>query len=212
MAHDHSIALGDHLVRLAYMHAHATTDALWMHDANEALRDARPNPGVLQVGDVVHVPDAPARTFSGKRTRREHRLVVELPQTVFTVQLKRNSRVPYVGVCRVEFDGVVEELPLNADGQIEVEIGPHTTTVALAYGVEYFDVAIAHLQPITTVQGLVARLANLGYQPGGLDGDTPTDAYAMRSAVEEFQCDFNLLVDGQVGDNTLAALAEQHGS
>ena len=63
------------------------------------------------------------------------------------------------------------------------------------------------LQPVDTVAGVRERLNNLGYDAG--DGDDPT-ALQFRSAVEEFQCDQALPVDGKVGPVTRAALARAH--
>ena len=56
------------------------------------------------------------------------------------------------------------------------------------------------------------RLENLGYEPGSLSPTGPDDAYGFRMAVEEFQCDHGLVVDGVVGPKTLAMLAGVHGA
>ena len=105
MARDHVIVAGDHVVRLAYTHGHATVDAVWQHPANAELRAARPDPGVLAPADVVHVPDAPARVFEGLSTRREHTLVVELPLPMLRLVLLRPGGIPYAAhPCTAELD------------------------------------------------------------------------------------------------------------
>ena len=51
-------------------------------------------------------------------------------------------------------------------------------------------------------------MSNLGYYLGPLDADNPAK---FRSAVEEFQCDYGLTVDGDCGPNTQAKLKQVHG-
>ena len=213
MARDHVIAAGDHVVGLAYVHGHATVDAVWQHPANAELRQARPDPGVLAVADVLHVPDAPVRVFDGLSTRREHTLVVELPLPTLRVALLRPGGIPYAAhACTADFDSGRTRIVADAEGALAIELGPLTSSVALTFDRHALDLAIGHLQPVETTAGWHARLENLGYQPGPLHGDTPTDPYAVRSAVEEFQCDHGLTVDGEMGPKTRAALLAAHGA
>jgi hypothetical protein len=213
MARDHEIALGDHVVRLAYRHGHATVDAVWNHPANMSLRDMRPDAGVLAIGDIVHVPDAPPRIVSGLLTRRDHEIVLELPLPMLRLRLLRPSNVGYADIeTRVVVDDFNEGFIPDADGTIEFELGPDTRTVALSYAGEEVDVDVAWLQPVDELEGWHARLENLGYEPGGLQGEHARDAYALRSAIEEFQCDHGLPVDGMIGPMTNAKLMEVHGA
>lgn len=213
MARDHVIVAGDHVVRLAYTHGHATVDAVWQHPANAELRAARPDPGVLAPADVVHVPDAPARVFEGLSTRREHTLVVELPLPMLRLVLLRPGGIPYAAhPCTAELDDTHARVETDAEGALALELGPLTSTVALAFDRQALDLAIAHLQPVETTPGWHARLENLGYAPGPLRGDTPVDPYAVRSAIEELQCDHGLVVDGVIGPETRAALLAAHGA
>jgi hypothetical protein len=125
MAHDHRIDLGDHIVRLAYRSGHATVDAVWDHPGNMALRDIRDDAGVLAVGDVVHVPDAPPRTFDGLLTRRDDEIIIELPLPMLRSSLLRPSYVGYADVeTRVTVDGFDEGFIPDSEGRIEFELEP----------------------------------------------------------------------------------------
>lgn len=214
MARDHVIAAGDHVVRLAYTHGHRSVDGVWQHPANAELRAARPDPGVLAPADVVHVPDAPARVFEGLSTRREHTLVVELPLPTLRLVLLRPGSIPYAAhPCTAGFDDTQLRATADADGTLSIELGPFTSTVALAFDRQAIELAIAHLEPVESTRGWHARLENLGYQPGPLRGDADLrDPYAARSAIEEFQCDHGLVVDGDIGPKTRAALVLAHGA
>ena len=67
---------------------------------------------------------------------------------------------------------------------------------------------IGHLDPVEERSGQQARLANLGYYRGG---DEPIDEDEFLSAVEEFQCEHKLTVDGKCGPLTQAKLVSVHG-
>jgi Putative peptidoglycan binding domain len=69
-------------------------------------------------------------------------------------------------------------------------------------------VKIGHLDPVDTISGQQARLSNLGYFLGDIDGN---DASAFRIAVGEFQCEHGLTVDGICGSKTQAKLKDAHG-
>lgn len=206
MTHRHTIEAGDHVVRLAYDHGHERVDAVWSHPDNESLRSHRPDPGVLAPGDVVAVPDAPPRKFEHLPTRRQHRLVIPLALPTLKLRLQRPCDIPYAGVrCRVEIDGERSETEIGPDGDLELELGPHTREVSLRWAGQWIELDIAFLQPVESEAGWQARLENLGYGPG-------PDAYGIRSAVEEFQCDHGLSVDGEVGPKTQRALVDAHGA
>jgi N-acetylmuramoyl-L-alanine amidase len=72
-------------------------------------------------------------------------------------------------------------------------------------------IAIGHLDPVDTVTGQIGRLNNLGYDAGEVQ--EPVDDAAkeqFRSAVEEFQCNERLTVDGKCGPQTQAKLKQVH--
>ena len=70
-----------------------------------------------------------------------------------------------------------------------------------------FPIKIGHLDPVDELSGQIGHLNNLGYFAGRLDG---SDTHAFESAVEEFQCDNGLTVDGVCGPNTQSKLKQVH--
>jgi putative peptidoglycan binding protein len=71
---------------------------------------------------------------------------------------------------------------------------------------------IGELDPIDTISGQLQRLHNLGYEPGPVSPATNDDERRrQRSAIEEFQCDQSLGVDGVCGPVTQAKLLQVHG-
>lgn len=214
MARDHTIQIRDHIVRLAYYSGHKGYEPIWEHPNNAELREKRPDPGVLGLGDQVHVPDAPPWVFERLPTRREHQLVLDLPHPRVRLRLLRPGFVPFGGqACHARFDDDSETQTPDGDGQVEFEIGPDTIFVTLAVDQQEVELDIAALAPLDTMAGLTARLENLGYEPGPLGpDDKPEDTYGFRMAAEEFQCDHGLLVDGVIGPKTMVMLAGVHGA
>ena len=81
---------------------------------------------------------------------------------------------------------------------------------------------VGHLGPLDTAAGWRARLANLGYPveiPSGDAGAAPAQEAedeeedpSLRLAIEEFQCEHDLPVNGERDAATEAKLLEIHGS
>ena len=215
MSTEHRIKPGVHLARLAYLHGHRTIEDVWLADENAALREARSDPGVLARGDVVAVPEADPFEFYGLAVGRRHTLVVELPYPLLRLELAYANEAPIVGpglVARVEFDGDALDLEPDASGVIEFEVGPFTEELALTVRDRTLRCAVATLEPVDGLPGIHDRLENLGYAPGGRRGRRSRDGVAFLSAVQEFQCDHGLTVDGDPGQQTQEKLLEVCGA
>jgi hypothetical protein len=217
MAHDHVIAPGDHIVRLAYLQGMREPERIWDDPKNASLRKKRSDPAVLAPGDVVHVPDAPVWRFDNLATGQEHTVVLDLAVAWLRVRLRhpggaaRAGKLATVGIREEHGDKPETKVfETDSDGLVEVELGPFTQRIDLSIDEVLYVLHIARLEPVESTRGLLARLANLGYAPGAIDG--AGDPYARRSACEEFQCDHGLKVDGDPGPKTRAKLVEVHGA
>jgi len=210
MATQHRVEPGDHIARIAHRYGFGDPAAVWDDGANAELRGKRKNPNVLLPGDVVHVPDripkkAPAAT--GKR----HTFMVALPKLWLRIVVRDFGQEPLVRVdCRLTVDGKTRDLQTGGDGLVEVAIPPDAKGGSLAVPSLGMEIAlgIGHLHPVDAPSGYRGRLNNLGYFAGR--SDDPEDP-ALRSAIEEFQCDHGLTVDGVCGAGTQAKLLEVHG-
>jgi peptidoglycan hydrolase-like protein with peptidoglycan-binding domain len=73
-------------------------------------------------------------------------------------------------------------------------------------------IKIGHLDPVEEQSGQQSRLNNLGYFAGPLAAASNEGNRALfLSAVEEFQCEHGLTVDGKCGPLTQAELKQVHG-
>lgn len=103
----------------------------------------------------------------------------------------------------------------DGTGQIEQDIPPDLRDASLTiqdpqtpFEGTQIPIKIGHLDPVDKLSGQHARLNHLGYWPGAV-GDS--DSAEFKSAVEEFQCDQGLTVDGICGPLTQAKLKQVHG-
>jgi hypothetical protein len=93
-------------------------------------------------------------------------------------------------------------------GNYTVQQGDHLARIAKGFDNTPIPFKIGDLDPVLETSGQVARLNNLGYFAGDLSNPDPA---TFQSAVEEFQCDKSLTVDGICGPATQAKLSQVHG-
>ena len=205
---DHPLRPGDHLTRVAGTYGFRSYGPLWNDAANASLRSHRPNPHILAAGETVHVPELNLREVD-RPTEARHRFRAELHPLVVRVARKHwdgtdDERAPAV----VRLDGKAVAVGGNGPGELEAPVAASDDRLTLDLEGGGIVTRIGFLQPVDTLAGVRDRLANLGYRPGEADR---SDALDFRSAVEEFQCDHGLAVDGNVGPATRAALVRAHG-
>ncbi len=198
-----NVRRGDHASKLAAGAGFRDVRSVWGDDANAGIRAAR-NPNVLADGDEVVIPTHEVRVEEATTASR-HTFVVRRSS------LRLRTRVE--DACGpVAAELTVESQPpvMFPDGQVDVAIGPMVEHVALSAAGAPLSLWIGGLEPNDMRSGPIARLHNLGYL--GVDRDDgPTD-YALRSALEEFQCDEDLAVTGHLDAATLSKLVTVHGS
>jgi LysM repeat protein len=215
MATTYTIQPGDYLAKIAEAHGFFDMQTIWQHAENAALRAQRDNPNVLLPGDKLHIPDKVQR-IETKPTDQAHRFTVKRSKNLLRLVLEDLYGKPVAHAnCELTVDGKVYPVVSGGDGKIEQAIPLKASQAQLTVkdgetalkGVT-LEIQIGHLDPVAERSGQVARLSNLGYFLGALDAD---DAMAFRSAVEEFQCDHGLTVDGDCGGQTQAKLLSVHG-
>ena len=185
-----------------------------------ALRSRRPNPNVLYPGDEVFVPDLELKEEPAETDRR-HRYQVKSQTLRVTIVLDQVYKRRLAAVhCVLRAGGREVAQPTDAQGRITLDIPPDTRegTLIVRNSETLFDEAmipihVGDLDPVEEVSGQRGRLNNLGYFAGPFgDKDDAGNDKAFKSAVEEFQCDHDLVVDGKCGPRTQAKLKDVHGS
>jgi Putative peptidoglycan binding domain/LysM domain len=216
MASEHTVAQGEHLSRIAKNYGFSDYRTIWDHPKNAALKQKRRSPNVLNPGDRLHIPDREVREES-RPTDQRHRFKVTGSRLMLRLVLENMYERPIANApCELFLEGEKHQLTTDGQGKLEVAILPTAEngmlvlkTSATAIEEVAIPVKIGHLDPVEEVTGQKARLTNLGYYEGAID-DTEDDGFRM--AVEEFQCEHALAVDGKCGPATQAKLMSAHGA
>lgn len=205
---------GDCLSSIAAEHG-LPWKVLWADPKNANLKRKRKDPNVLMPGDVVFVPDTRER-MEDCATEDRHRFLRKRGRTLLRIILKDEEDEPLASkdyeltigsqTFRATTDGdgrIEEQLPAGAaEGKLVVtleEEPPSAFTWTLKIGC---------LDPVEEVSGVQGRLNNLGFDCGPVDGIIGP---WTRAAVEAFQEEYGLDVDGIAGPKTQAKLKEVYG-
>lgn len=211
---NYTVKQGDHLSKIAQKHGFADYRTIWDHPNNAELKKKRQNPHILSPGDKIFIPVKEVKEESGATGQRHrfkwhgHQLKLRLRLLDFDNQPLANTK------CDLHIEGKTHELTTDGDGRIEENIPTTAEDAVLMFNdpLVPFDLSttikIGHLDPIEEVSGQKARLSNLGYFYSRDDG---RDEERFNYAVQEFQCDHNLTVDGICGTATQAKLKQVYG-
>lgn len=216
----HIVKQGEHLSGIALKYNFHDYLAIWNHPENKTLKEKRKTPHILLPGDTVFIPARETKDLSGS-TERRHKFQVKMRPLRLKLKLENAYDRPIADTdceLRVEFENF--KLRSDGEGQIEQRISKTARLATLIIKDKLtvkeeeipFDVEvpikIAHLDPVEEPSGQRARLANLGYYRGSVE---EPDEREFTSAIEEFQCEHGLTVDGKCGAQTQAKLKEAHG-
>jgi hypothetical protein len=212
VASSHTVKQGEHISGIAQQYGFRDYHTIWDDSHNKELKQQRQDPHVLYPGDVLYIPDKAKRT-EDRPTGKSHVFRVASKKLMLRVALHDFDNLPMPGVeCELEVDGKKYPLTSDADGMIQGEIPKTVEGGTLRVpGLDLeMPLRIGHLDPHDQDSGWMARLINLGYVPK-VTGDSDTDTGLLSHAIEEFQCDQQLKVTGQMDDATRAKLKELHG-
>ncbi len=207
-----TIKQGDYLAKIAKDHGFADNSAIWDHPENAELKSKR-NQNILFPGDKVFIPERENKIEQGATEKRhcfrmkKSRLMLRIRFRDFCDRPVKNAQ------CTLEIDGASRQYQTDGEGLLEAQIPVDAKRGKLTFDdpkVPFGEIPlnIGHLDPIEEESGWLARLGNLGYDIGPWD---EVDHPMGRAAVEKFQCDHGLTVDGIFGPRSRAKLEEVYG-
>ncbi len=210
----HIVEQGECLAGIAALYGFRNFRTIYDHPGNAALRTVRPDPNLLFPGDAVFIPEKTLREVSVPTTKR-HRFQVSAPRRLLRIVLegldgKKVAGEPY----ELDIEGVVSRGVTSGEGLIEHTIPRDAVNGSLTTARYSWPLRVAHLNPLadTPDKGMAAiqaRLRNMGYDPGPIDG---INGPRTIDAVKTFQEDNPpLAVDGVCGPNTRALLLQLYG-
>jgi N-acetylmuramoyl-L-alanine amidase len=215
MTTTHIVRQGDYLGKIAHDHGAEDWKTIWNAPENAELRKLRKDPNILLPGDRVVVPDTRGRTESAA-TEQRHRFAVQRRTLKLAVILEEVYFGPVADTqTDIEIGPTKKSVVTDQRGKLEEVFpsGQGEARLVVRDSDSRFEDAVlllevGHLDPVDKVSGQSSRLVNLGYLLVAISDST---APAFLSAVEEFQCDQGLQVDGVCGPKTQAKLRELHG-
>jgi N-acetylmuramoyl-L-alanine amidase len=204
----HTIKQGEHISRIAEQYRFNDYLTIWEHPQNAELKQKRQNPNVLAPGDTLFIPEKEGKKVNCT-TGQKHRFRVQSQKIMLRLVLRDLNSEPIANTpCKLEVEGSSYQLTTDGEGMIEQLIPKTAESGRLTFRQFVIPIKIGHLDPPEDLAGWRARLNNLGYNAG--KSDDPKDPLVL-SAVEEFQIDYGLKVDGICGAQTQAKLKEVHG-
>ena len=216
MSSYYTVEQGDCLSSIAESFDFADWQTIYNDPNNAELRNLRPNPNVLYPGDTVYIPDKRLKQVDCS-VDRKHQFVIKRAKTWLRVLIRDGQQVPAAG-CKyhLDIDGISHSNgKLGTNGMLAVKIPAKSKSGVLTV---WFDdeapvgnswkLRLGHLDPVQEMTGIQARLNNLGYPCGAVDGIIGP---LTRAAICSFQTDNSLKVDGIPGSITQAKLKELHG-
>jgi N-acetylmuramoyl-L-alanine amidase len=204
----HTVEQGDHISRIAEQYGFSDYRTIWDHPSNSAIKQKRQNPNVLFPGDELFIPEKELKEVP-RGTEQKHRFKLNAQTVMLRVVLRDLNSEPIANTaCKLEIEGTAYQLTTNGDGMIEHLIPKSAESGRLSFQQFVVPIKIGHLDPVEELSGWRARLNNLGYHAGTAE---KSNERFFRSAIEEFQIDYGLKVDGECGPQTQAKLKEVHG-
>lgn len=154
---------------------------LW--DKNPALKALRKDPNRLLPGDTVLVADKREKETPGA-TGQRHRFRKKGTPAMLRLIVERNH-VPIRNTSyRLTVDGKVTEGETDDRGRVEASIDPTAERARLEIDDLVYSLVLGALDPETENVGIQARLQNLGFYEGELDG---LFGPLSRAAIAEFR-------------------------
>lgn len=188
-------------------------DTIWNHPNNANLKELRQNPNALLAGDELFIPDKRKKEESCEPTRRHVFRILGIP-VKFNLRVLDADGNPRAGIpYTLSIDGKKKQGTIPNDGQLSQIIAPDAKKAVLTLTPpdcpqEVYNFDLGYMNPSDNLAGVQARLTNLGYYKGAINGNLDD---ATSAAIRAFQLDHGLDPSGQSSSQTENLLAQLHG-
>ena len=214
MSTAHTVKQGECLSRIAAQYGFRDYKTIYDDPQNADFKKKRPDPNLIFPGDLIYIPDKKSKTES-RPTGDRHTFKLKSAERLLRIVVEdldgtKLANAPY----ELTIEGDVSTGVLPASALIEQVIPAAAENGLLKVASYQWPLKIAHLNPLDEtaddgVSGIQARLSNLGYSPGPIDGIAGP---LTEAAIKAFQADNPPLeVDGICGPQTRAVLIQKYG-
>jgi len=206
----HTVKPGECIESIAFLYGFFP-EALWQDEGNRKLRELREDPNILFEGDTVQIPAL---------RQKEEAAAIGKRYTVKTKGVPSKFRVNLVidgkAMANTKYTLEVEKLPdpyqgtTGPNGEIDHWVPPDATQVVLRIDGHELIFMMGMIDPVTTRQGVIQRLLNLGYL-GDDSVEDPDFDEELQGALCDFQESQDLTPTGKPDDATRRALVDACG-
>ena len=213
MSKDHTVQNGDCISSIAYENG-LDEVYLWNLAENSDLKSLRKDPDVLLPGDIVYVPE-PRQRNSGAPTEQKARFRRKNVPAKFLVAFEMDGEPRSDENVKVEVDDIeAGEFTTDGKGSIEVPIKPNASKLIVTFTTnesnpEVHEFDLGGIDPLDSIRGQKARLANLGLFIGEVDESADDE---LKDSLSRFQKRHGLRETGSADTATLDKLKEIYGS
>lgn len=183
-------------------------ETIWNHPNNADLKKQRKDPNVLMAGDIVFVPDKQLKKET-RATEARHRFKRLGVPSKLRIRLMDDDQPRANESYTLVIGGKIFSGKTDSDGWLEQPVSPDAGEGKILVGEEQeeYVLKVGYLDPIEEISGVQARLNNLRFDCGPVDGLLgPT----TESAIRRFQRQYDLPVTGQPDAATQKKLLEEH--
>lgn len=204
----HTVQPGECLLSIAAQHGYFWK-TLWDHPDNQKLREARKSAALLAPGDVIQIPDkTPKQKVAA--LGQKHSFQIKQNRALLALRLVQGGE-PLAGEpYALTVAGQTLKGKTDGDGKLEQPIPAVAAKAVLVLEKrrQRYDLQLGHLDPPGEVAGAQARLANLGFYEGSIDGEAGP---RTREALAVFQTAAGLDPTGELDDATRDELESRFG-
>lgn len=202
----HTVRQGEDLRRILFQHAGSySVEEVRRLPENEELFASRRDT-VLLPGDRIFLPDVRTKHESGE-TEQRHRFR-RLGRRRLCLVFHNEAGDPMANLdYNLNVEGDWREGTTDDEGRLEELIPMTAENAQLIINGRTCRVRIAHLDPVGSISGAQARLRNLGFYTGTIDGENDEET---QEAIRTFQQANDLEPTGEPDDRTRQALEERH--
>ena len=215
MGAHHTVQQGECLSSVAKQYHLSDYRLIYDHPENAEFKRRRPDPNIIYPGDVLFIPDKELKEVP-RPTDNKHKFKLKEQLVLLRIVVKDDQDHPYANkryqltVDDTQFDGrtngqglLEQKIPADAtDGELKVWTGQDDRI-----DFHGWKLSLGHLDPVETVTGVQARLNNLGFYCGAVDGIVgPMTSEALR----DFQGKERLQQTGQIDATTRNRLKSKH--
>ena len=187
-------------------------ETIWNHSENSEIKAIRKDARVMKKGDRLMIPPVAGKQEQVASEKR-HKFVRKGIPALVRIQVLREGQPMAGQPWKAVVDSVSKEGTSAGDGIVEIPIGNQAKFARLEVGtgeeLTIYELRLGQLDPPDTVSGAQARLNNLGYPCGKVDGILGPNT---RTAITGFQKAQGIPASGELNTETADLLLGIHGS